>query len=147
MINFSINKPDKSKNYIRRHGAYGIIKNADGLVAIVRTKNGYFLPGGGQEKGESLTECLKRECLEEIGAVVCKLNCFASGDYYFLSTTLNIDIESIGHFFTCEIDKFLDVETEDDNELVWLDLDEAISSMYLDNQKEALKIFKNNVCV
>lgn len=47
MINFSINKPDKYKNYTRRPGAYGIIKNADGLVAIVRTKNGYFLPGGG----------------------------------------------------------------------------------------------------
>ena len=30
----------------------------------------YLLPGGGQKNGESLTEALKRECLEETGAEV-----------------------------------------------------------------------------
>lgn len=30
----------------------------------------YVLPGGGQQRGESLHETVKRECLEEIGAAV-----------------------------------------------------------------------------
>ncbi len=30
----------------------------------------YLLPGGGQEKGETLQEALKRECMEEISAEV-----------------------------------------------------------------------------
>lgn len=30
----------------------------------------YALPGGGQEVGESLTEALERECIEEIGSAV-----------------------------------------------------------------------------
>lgn len=70
MIKFSTNKPEKDKEYIKRPGAYGVIKNVDGLVAIIKTKTGYFLPGGGIEKDESPVECLKRECLEEIGAEI-----------------------------------------------------------------------------
>jgi 8-oxo-dGTP pyrophosphatase MutT (NUDIX family) len=30
----------------------------------------YLLPGGGQEHGETLVDCLRRECREEIGAAV-----------------------------------------------------------------------------
>lgn len=47
MIKFSTNKPDENKNYIQRNGAYAIITDVSGLVAIVKTKTGYFLPGGG----------------------------------------------------------------------------------------------------
>ena len=83
MIEFSINKPEKDKEYTKRPGAYGIIKNADGLIAIIKTNTGYFFPGGGIVKGESPVECLKRECLEEIGVTISELNYFASGNYHF----------------------------------------------------------------
>ncbi len=144
MIEFSINKPEKDKEYIKRPGAYGAIKNADGLVAIIKTKTGYFLPGGGIEKDESPVECLKRECLEEIGATISELNHFASGNYYFFSTTLNVNMESIGHFFTCKIDEFLKIKTENDHELIWMRLEEVIPILYLENQREAMEIFKQN---
>lgn len=145
MIEFAINQPDKNKEYFKRPGAYGIIKDASGLMAVVKTKTGHFLPGGGIEKGESPIECLKRECLEEIGAEVSVLDNFAYGTFCFYSTTLNIDMESQGHFFVCEINKFLKTKTEDDHELVWLQLEEVIPLLYLDNQREAVKIFKNNI--
>jgi len=144
MIEFSTNQPEKNKEYVKRPGAYGIIKNVDDLIAIIKTKTGFFLPGGGIENEESPEECLKRECLEEIGATISVLNNFACGNYHFYSTTLNINIESVGYFFTCKIDKFLETKTEIDHKLVWIKPEEAILLLYLDNQKEAVKFFKNN---
>jgi len=142
MIELLINQPEKDKKYIKRPGAYGIIKNVDNLIAVVKIKTGFFLPGGGIEDGESPDECLRRECLEEIGATISTLNNFAYGNYYFHSITLNTDIESEGYFFTCKIDKFLEIETEIDHELVWMEPEKAILSLYLDNQREAVRIFK-----
>lgn len=46
----------------------------DGRVLAVKKTDAsgpwYLLPGGGQNPGESLTDALRRECLEEIGAEV-----------------------------------------------------------------------------
>lgn len=53
MLKFSTNQSDPNKQYLRRPGAYAIIKNAEGLIAIIKTKTGYFLPGGVIESGES----------------------------------------------------------------------------------------------
>lgn len=142
MIEFSINQPDKDKKYIKRPGAYGIFKNVNNLIALIKTKKGYFLPGGGIENGESPDECLKRECLEEIGAEISELDNFAHGTYHFYSTTLNVNMKIEGYFFTCKIDKFLETKTEDDHELIWMKTEEAISLLYLDNQREAVIIFK-----
>jgi 8-oxo-dGTP diphosphatase len=144
MIEFSINQPDKDKKYIKRPGAYGIFKNVNNLIALIKTKTGYFLPGGGIENGELPDECLKRECLEEIGAEIIILDNFAYGNYYFYSTILNKDMESMGYFFICKIDNFLDISTEDDHELIWIEPGEAIQLLYLDNQREAVRIFKEN---
>lgn len=141
MIEFSTNKPDKNKNYTKRIGAYGIIVNDEGLIALVKTKTGYFLPGGGVEGIESPEECLKRECLEEIGVEVSVIDNFARGNYFFYSPNLNINMESVGIFFTCKIEKYLDVMTESDHELVWLGAEQAADLMYLDNQRESLRIF------
>jgi len=142
MIKFSTNEPEKDKQYTKRPGAYGIIENNDNLIAIIKTKTGYFLPGGGIEENESPEECLKRECLEEIGAEISVSENFAIGNYFFYSTTINKDMESIGYFFICQIEKFLDIKTEDDHELIWLSKESAIELLYLGNQKEAVKINK-----
>jgi len=142
-MEFSINQKDKNKQYIKRIGAYAIIKNNENLIAIVKTNTGHFLPGGGIKNGESLLTCLKRECIEEIGAEITILNKFARGNFYFYSTIFKINIESSGHFFICKIDKYLDVIKEVDHELIWLDKKKAIQLLYLENQKEAIRIFKN----
>jgi len=143
MIQFSINQPERRKQYVSRIGAYAIIKSADGLIAIVKTVKGYFLPGGGVEGNESLEACLKRECLEEIGAQISVLDNFACGNYYFYSTTLNTDMESIGNFFICKIDKFLETKTDPDHELIWLPTEKAAQVLYLENQKKAVSLFNN----
>ncbi len=61
-----------------RNGAKAIIIE-DGKLLAIKLADGrgywYALPGGGQEPGEALTEALRRECMEEIGAeiVICDL--------------------------------------------------------------------------
>lgn len=142
MIEFSTNQADENNQYTKRAGAYGVIKNDDNQIAVAKVDTRYFLPGGGIESGESLEECLKRECLEEIGAEISVLDNFARGNCYFFSTLRNIHMESLGHFFTCQIDRILDIETEESHELVWLDIEQAIKLLYLDNQKEAVRILR-----
>jgi len=140
MIEFSTNKPEADKSYMKRVGAYAIIEDEKKLIAIVKTNTGYFLPGGGLEDGESLEECLKRECLEEIGAKIFNLNNFAKGSCFFYSTTVNKYMEGFGYFFTGNIEKEFEAKTEPDHELIWLSTSEALRLLYLDNQREALRI-------
>lgn len=142
MIKFSTNQADKNKKYIQRPGAYAIIENDDNLIAVIKVKTMYVLPGGGIENEESPEECLKRECLEEIGAEISVLENFSYGSCYFYSTKFNTDMESLGHFFTCKIEKFLDIATEADHELTWLAAEVASELLFLDNQREAVRIFK-----
>jgi len=56
-----------------RTAARALILHEGKLLAIkMKDKSGvfYILPGGGQRHGETLTEGLRRECLEEIGTEV-----------------------------------------------------------------------------
>src|SRR5215216_3959860 len=50
------------------------IVTKDGRLLVTRNRDVegdfFLLPGGGQESGETLTEALRRECLEEVGADV-----------------------------------------------------------------------------
>ncbi len=66
-------KVDWKKVTAPRNSAKALIVK-DGRLLVIRKKVGaelwYLLPGGGQEKGETLHEALKRECLEEVNAVI-----------------------------------------------------------------------------
>ncbi len=62
-------------NATPRIAARGIIRNSDGLYAVMYLgKFGlYCIPGGGREDGETIEETLKREMLEEVGCVCVNL--------------------------------------------------------------------------
>ena len=49
-----------------------VIEDGRLLLLRMRDREGdwYLLPGGGQRRGESLTDAVRRECAEEIGATV-----------------------------------------------------------------------------
>jgi ADP-ribose pyrophosphatase YjhB (NUDIX family) len=50
-----------------------IVRKNQVLLLRKRSRNGlprYAVPGGGQDRGETLHECLERECLEEIATKV-----------------------------------------------------------------------------
>lgn len=54
-------------SYALRPSAYALIRNEFGQVAVVRTAQGVFLPGGGIEAGETPEQAVQREVLEECG--------------------------------------------------------------------------------
>jgi 8-oxo-dGTP diphosphatase len=58
---------DRHTRYQERGGAYAVILDEERRAAVVHARRGLFLPGGGIEAGESPTEALHRESLEECG--------------------------------------------------------------------------------
>jgi 8-oxo-dGTP diphosphatase len=57
---------------VRNSGKAIVICDRSLLVIVHRDEDSdwYSLPGGGQEPGETLTDALRRECLEELGVSV-----------------------------------------------------------------------------
>src|SRR2546422_7519107 len=60
----------KSAACVIRPSAYGLIENEHGQLAVVRTSQGAFLPGGGIEAGETPSKAIVREAFEECGLVI-----------------------------------------------------------------------------
>ena len=54
-------------DYVERFCAYAVIHNESGQIAVVRTRKGYFLPGGGIHSDETAEQALIREVVEETG--------------------------------------------------------------------------------
>ena len=60
----------ESHEWVVRESAYALAIRTDGCLAVVRTSQGIFLPGGGTKSGETPHEAVKREALEECGLVI-----------------------------------------------------------------------------
>jgi 8-oxo-dGTP diphosphatase len=61
---FGVREP--GQKYTVRPSAYGIVERS-GSLALVRTPEGVYLPGGGIEAGETPEEAMVREAFEECG--------------------------------------------------------------------------------
>jgi 8-oxo-dGTP diphosphatase len=62
--------PPADAPYVLRPSAYALVEDGDGRVAVVRSVDGVFLPGGGIEAGETPQEAIRREGLEECGLLL-----------------------------------------------------------------------------
>ncbi|WP_422123246.1 NUDIX domain-containing protein [Planococcus sp. X10-3] len=93
---------------IRNSAKAVIIKDSKLLLTINRDKEGiYFIfPGGGQDHGEALTETVKRECLEEVGAVVEVRQLLHIREYIGRNheySQFDSDVHQIEYYFFCEL--------------------------------------------
>lgn len=77
---FGIQQPDQE--YRLRPSAYALLLDEQGLLAVVQAPDGYFLPGGGIEAGESASEAVLREISEETGQGAHLLWHLAEADQY-----------------------------------------------------------------
>ena len=93
---------------IRNSGKAIIIEDDRILLTCNKNENGifYLLPGGGQRHGESLTEALVRECLEEIGVQVLVGDLLLVRDYisaHHEFASEDADAHQVEFMFRCRI--------------------------------------------
>jgi ADP-ribose pyrophosphatase YjhB (NUDIX family) len=99
------------------------------------TKNHYHkLPGGGVEKGESISEALQRGCLEELG---CAIEVYGEVgqviEYRKIFSLLQISYVYLARVVGDKgAPNFMDDELEDGFVIKWATLDEAIALLASD---------------
>ncbi|HXH92676.1 MAG TPA: NUDIX domain-containing protein [Thermoanaerobaculia bacterium] len=112
-----------------RPSAYALIENDRGQFAIVRTKEGTYLPGGGIDAGETPGEAVIRETLEEcglsvrIGSLIAEAVQFAwseAEETYFEKRSTFVDAEVLGPDTS---------RLEADHEVLWVDAETACTML------------------
>lgn len=124
-------------SYRRREGAYLIIIENQ-KAAAVKIPKGYFLLGGGLEDGESHEECIKRECLEEIGFDVQIDGYICSGETYCIHSKLGY-FHPVQYYYYGKLLKKTAEPVEKDHVLVWIPLEEIEEKFFSRQQAWAVR--------
>lgn len=125
----------KGISYIDRPGAYAIIQDGSNAIALVRTPQGYLLPGGGVERNEDFEVALQREIIEELGHESRIEEKICTAIQYLYSEAEHEYFKKVGHFFRARLMERICEPTEKDHELVWCPCDASI--MTLDQEFQA----------
>ena len=102
----------KNNKFFRK--ARAIIVKGENIV-VLRNKNSsrVFIPGGGIDNGEGLKQAVKREAMEETGAL-CKPIKIIGRNYYNVKMEYNGEnfvSKRVEFFYLCEFIKFKERET------------------------------------
>lgn len=113
---------------------YALIVRNDGHILLsTENRKGFSFtkfPGGGVEWGEGVVAALKRECKEELGVIIEKLEHFYTTDFFQLSA-FNESDQLISIYYKVDSSAFeqiihgqsaLDVEKGNKHQLFWHDL-------------------------
>lgn len=122
--------------YLNREGAY-IIPMKNNKIAVVKTPKGYFLLGGGINKGETYERAIERECLEEIGYTVKIGAKIGSAELYTKHPTIGYFHPIQAYYLGELLDKIAE-PVESDHELMWVDADELRGNMFSQMQSWAI---------
>jgi 8-oxo-dGTP diphosphatase len=112
-----------------RPSAYGFIADGDGRLAVVRTGQGTFLPGGGVEAGETPEDAIEREAREECGLVVRPGGWTVRAIQFVHSVPERVHFEKRSTFMVAALEGSVSAARDDDHELVWDDLETAARSL------------------
>ena len=77
--------PEPNVRYTERRAAYVVVVNDDRLVAMVESRQKYFLPGGGSLPGEAPEDTIAREVREELARGVRLARKIGEATQYFYS--------------------------------------------------------------
>ncbi|MBO5327979.1 MAG: NUDIX domain-containing protein [Clostridia bacterium] len=123
--------------YLNREGAYLIpIKN--GFVVVAQTPKGYFLLGGGIEKGENHKECIERECMEEAGCTVCVKEKVCSAETFIKHSTIGY-FHPIQTYYLGDVLEIVAKPTANDHTLIWVEYGKLKGKMFSKMQNWALE--------
>lgn len=115
-------------DYVLRPGSYAVIADHAARIALVVTPAGVYLPGGGQEPGESALQALHREALEECGLTLRVVSPIGAADEFVFA-------EQESQYF-CKRCSFYQAEAlaqgranESDHTLTWVPCSDAIRKL------------------
>ena len=123
--------------YTDRKGAY-LIPMQNNKIGVVKTDKGYFLLGGGLDGNESYEECIKRECLEEIGYTVVINEIVCSAETFTTHPKLEY-FHPIQSYYIGELKEKVSEPIETDHILMWFKYDDIKGKMFAEMQNWALK--------
>ena len=123
--------------YQDREGAY-IIPIKDNKVGVIKTSKGYFLLGGGIDKGESHIDALKRECLEEAGYVANIGVKLCSAEAYTKHQIVGY-FHPIQTYYIGELTEKVQEPVESDHEFMWMEYDQIKGKMFTEMQNWAIE--------
>ena len=123
--------------YFDREGAY-FIPCHNNHVGVVETPKGYFLLGGRLEDGESHLECIKRECIEEVGCLPCVEGRLCSAEAYAMHSVIGYFHPIQTYYYGKLSDKGF-IPTETDHILRWVEYDQIRGKLFAEMQNWALE--------
>ena len=133
-----IGKKVEELKYTKRPRAYAIIERKKDNKIAIATDGEYFFLGGGIEEGETETQALKRELIEESGYRIKNIKFFDKvkawadgGDRGPLDVTATI--------YTAEFDKKVTEPIEKDHKILWIDPTEYKNKLYHEYQRYLLE--------
>ena len=104
--------------YVVRPSVYGLIMNERGELAVARSEEGLFLPGGGIDPGETPHEALAREVREECALEIEVREMMGRSIDIVLAKKKTVCFEKRNQFFRAYIHRELEQAAE--HALVWI---------------------------
>ena len=107
--------------FILRPSVYALIRDHDRVLLVTNTTSqGYYLPGGGLESGESLEEALHREILEEAGITITITRLITAAEDFFYYDPTDTAYHGLQFYYEASANSLLlstayQVDTGEDN--------------------------------
>jgi len=108
MTQLIFGQPAEGQHLTARRASYVVIRNGDS-VATVKNGEKHFLPGGGCETGESASETVIREAVEELERKVIIHGHIGEAVQYFYSTDDQLYYKMTATFFVGSFDNSAEV--------------------------------------
>lgn len=132
--------------YTLRPGGYAIIVNEQKHVACVATPMGLYLPGGGQDPGETPELAAIREVLEECGCTIKLGQRLGVADEFAFGKAENTYFQKRCTFFLAKLIEKV-APGEADHQLTWVPLQESVLQLNHGSQRwavgEAIRVLRS----
>jgi 8-oxo-dGTP diphosphatase len=130
---------------VLRPSAYALVADDSARLAVVRTPQGVYLPGGGIETGKTPARTITREAFEECGLVIRPGVWRTRAVQFVYSESERTHFEKRSIFIAAALVGSAATRTEADHELVWLTPETAARTLSHQSQRWAVEQWQNRI--